>query len=83
MEIAKNKNQQVVFILAPYQITEERCKMANYMERIVTEAGYEYINFNKLNEEMGVDYSTGFYNDGRMNKLNGMWIMRYGSNRQR
>ncbi|MFW5676193.1 MAG: hypothetical protein ACOCNL_07930, partial [Acetivibrio ethanolgignens] len=67
IDYAKEKNQKLAFILAPYVISEEECKMANYMERIVREAGCEYINFNKLNEEMNIDYRTDFYNGGHMN----------------
>lgn len=67
IDYAKKKNQEVAFILAPYVITEGECKMANYMERIVKEAGCEYINFNKLNEEMDIDYQMDFYNGGHMN----------------
>ena len=67
IDYAKKKNQEVAFILSPYVITEGECKMANYMERIVKEAGCEYINFNKLNEEMDIDYQMDFYNGGHMN----------------
>ena len=77
IDFAKKRNQKVVFILAPYQITENDCKMANYMERIVAEAGYEYINFNKLNEEMDIDYSIDFYNSGHMNVLGAEKYTRY------
>ena len=73
----EKSNTEVLFILAPYQITEEQCKMANYMEHFIREAGYEYINFNKLYDEVGVNFDTDFYNSGHMNVLGAEKYTRY------
>lgn len=66
---AKENNQKMIFVLNPYGISEEECKMANYMERIIRGADFEFINFNKLSEEMNINFATDFYNSGHMNVL--------------
>lgn len=69
MKYVNDNNQKVLFVLNPYQISEEECRMANYMEMIIEEAGYEFVNFNRMNEELDLDYNTDFYDTGHMNVL--------------
>lgn len=63
----KEKNLNVLFVVAPFEINENMHKMSNYMGRIVEEEGYEYIDFNNMYDELGLDFSTDFYNTGHMN----------------
>lgn len=63
----KEKNLNALFVVAPFEMNENNHKMSNYMGRIIEEAGYEYLDFNNMYDELGIDFCMDFYNAGHMN----------------
>jgi len=63
----KDNNIPVLFITTPFNVTLEHRMKLNDVERIVTESGLKYIDFNDYFDEIGLDYTTDFYNDGHTN----------------
>ncbi len=60
----KDHQQEALFIVSPYRIEPEEQRMFNYMADIIADAGYEFINFNNYYEEMGIDFTTDYYDYG-------------------
>ena len=53
-----------LFIVSPNTMTEEKQAQYNYIADIVEEGGYRFLNLNDYYEEIGVDFSTDFYDYG-------------------
>ena len=51
---------QALFIVSPYGESPEDQKMYNYMERIVGEAGYRFLNMNNYYDEIGIVFEEDF-----------------------
>ncbi|HCA04536.1 MAG TPA: hypothetical protein DEO32_01420 [Ruminococcaceae bacterium] len=71
LRFCKDKNlDNVVFARFPHLVTRrtlDRCERSNTVEQIVTEYGFEYLNFEKNCEEIGLDYEKDFYNLDHLN----------------
>lgn len=69
LDYCKEKEIMALFTVNPYtDITETAQAQFNYMQQIVEqEYGYDFINFNCLYEELGIDFAKDFYNGGHMN----------------
>lgn len=67
VEICNRIDTPVLFLLAPYMMTEEdqamEMKLAEYMQ----EKGYDYLNLCQSIEEIGLDLESDFYNAGHTN----------------
>ncbi|MBR1471706.1 MAG: hypothetical protein IJ600_08705 [Lachnospiraceae bacterium] len=66
-----------LFIYSPYCLDAEDQQMSDTMGAIIRERGYEYIDFNHLYEELGIDFATDFYNDGHVNIHGAMKVTDY------
>ena len=51
-------DQDALFIASPYLEDEDAKKKYNYVEQIVTKAGYRFLDLNDHVSEMGLDYNT-------------------------
>ncbi len=60
----KEQKQEALFIVSPYRIEPEEQQMYNYMAGIVADEGYNFINFNNYYEEIGIDFTTDYYDFG-------------------
>lgn len=60
----QEKNLNALFIVSPMALDEEAQKKLNYMEAMITSSGYGYLNFNNYYEEIGIDFSTDYYDGG-------------------
>lgn len=59
------KNEmEALFIVSPKVMDKESQMMYNYMESIVSEYGYRFLDFNKCYDEIGLDFNTDFYDGG-------------------
>lgn len=67
LEYLKTKDTEVLFVVSPYIETKTEKANFNYVERIIKEHGYDFIDANDFDEEIGVDYNTDFYNYNHMN----------------
>lgn len=86
LQYLKEHEQQALFIVSPYLATEDETKMFRYMEQIVEENGYTFVNFNDHLEEIGLDFETDFFDAGHVNTVGadkcsrfaGSLLMQYG-----
>lgn len=53
-----------LFIVSPYDLSEEQMLMYNYTKKIVESYGFEFVNFNEYYEEIGIDFETDYYDGG-------------------
>lgn len=69
----KTTDKKVLFIVSPYEETEEHKRIYNLVEAKVKQAGFDFLDGNEYDNEMGLNYETDFYNDAHVNL--------YGSNK--
>ena len=59
----------VLFVVCPYAISREEYEIYNSLGDIIVSRGYDYLNTNDCYSEMGIDFSTDFYNNDHVNAL--------------
>lgn len=69
LDYCKSKDLQVLFVVHVYQIMEEDQKKYNYMEDVIAEYGFDYLNVNDYYDEIGFDAKRDFYNMNHTNLL--------------
>ena len=63
-----NKHEvEVLFIVSPYIIETDEKENFNYIEEIITESGYTFIDANDYIKETKIDYDTDFYDYAHVN----------------
>lgn len=66
-----NVDTKILFVRFPHAIANEhmydRYKMSNRVGEILDEYGFEYINFERLADDLDFDYAKDFYNYEHMN----------------
>jgi hypothetical protein len=60
----QSMGKDALFIVSPYGESLEEQQMFNYMEEIVTDAGYPFLNMNKYYEEIGIVFEEDFADYG-------------------
>ncbi len=66
----QERGQKAIFIVSPYRIEAEEQMMYNYMTAVIEEYGYRFINFNNYYDEIGIDFTTDYYDGvGHVNAL--------------
>lgn len=65
----KTTDCQYLFIVSPYMETEEHKENFNYIEEIIHNYGYDFLDCNDYYEEMQIDFSTDFFDDAHVNIL--------------
>lgn len=61
--LCKEKDVDVIFFHAPYITSEEECAVQNTLEAYLKDKGVPYFNFQKMKDEIGLDYSTDLRSD--------------------
>lgn len=64
LDYLKEEGQQALFIVSPYRIEPEEQMMYNYMKPIIASYGYDFVNMNEYYEEIGIDFTTDYYDYG-------------------
>lgn len=64
LDYLKEQGQQALFIVSPYREEAQEQMMFNYMGRIIASYGYEFVNMNQYYEEIGIDFTTDYYDYG-------------------
>lgn len=67
LEFCQEKELRVLFVVCPYWIEEEHQEKYNTIEDIVASYGFGFLNTNEYYDEMGIDFSTDFYNTDHVN----------------
>ncbi len=57
----------VLFIVPPYQESEDNHKKHNYMAVVAAEYGIDFLDCNNIYEEIGLDEETDYYNGSHTN----------------
>ncbi len=77
IELAKDKDIPVLLFISPCEMTEEEQSICNYMKEIAESEGADYIDFNSLTDEMGVDNTTDFADPNHLNHKGNMKYTTY------
>lgn len=64
LDYLKENDLQALFLLSPTVMEDEKQRMYNYIEEMVGEYGYEFLNMNDYYEEIGLDFATDFSDYG-------------------
>lgn len=64
LDYLQQDGHDALFIVSPYGESVEDQQMYNYMEEIVTAAGYRFLNMNNYYEEIGIIYEEDFADYG-------------------
>jgi len=67
LEFCKEEDLQVLFVVHSYMIQEDHQQKYNYMERVIKEYGFDYLNVNDFSDEIGYDYNKDFFNMNHVN----------------
>lgn len=67
LDYCKENELQVLFVVHSYCQQEEHKQKYNYMQDIVEQYGYLFLNTNDYWEEIGLDYSLDMYNEDHVN----------------
>lgn len=67
INLCRSQNIPLVFLISPYEATEEDCMRLNTVERIAQEENIPVLNGLKIYQELGIDPATDFHDTGHMN----------------
>ena len=73
----KKNNLNVLFVSTPFPIDEISYAYEKYVEAYLSEKGFSCLNCNKLYDEIGLDFSTDFYDDRHCNLLGSIKFSKY------
>lgn len=62
---------EALFIISPMVLTGELQMQFNYIEEIVADYGYDYLDLNDYIEEIGIDFATDYYDGGSHTNASG------------
>jgi hypothetical protein len=79
VQLCKDEGIELVFYLAPYNaaVTPEEWDQLEWVEQYAQEIGVPMINFNKLNDEIGLDFSTDYADNHHLNVYGGAKVTTY------
>ena len=67
VDAAKECGTNVMFLTTPYPTKETKVSYENFVEKYLTEQGVHYLNCNRRYDEIGIDFSSDFYDDEHSN----------------
>lgn len=67
IELAKSESIPIVLFASPYDVPEEDRPILNYIATIAEREGVEYIDFNNMYDELGMDFSCDMADTGHLN----------------
>ena len=77
IELTKESDTPLVLAAAPYIIDAEQQKKVNYQIAIAEEMDVDYIDFNKLYDEIGLDFANDMAEDLHLNIYGGEKFTKY------
>ncbi|MBQ9984218.1 MAG: hypothetical protein IJP29_06470 [Lachnospiraceae bacterium] len=77
LEKCQEEDITVLMLNTPWKMDEEFQKESNYMKRIVEEYGFNYLDMNPLKDEMGLDFSTDYYDRKHVNVWGSEKVTKY------
>ncbi|WP_026664631.1 hypothetical protein [Butyrivibrio sp. FC2001] len=67
LSFCEDNNLNALFIVSPGWVTKTAMATYNVAEKMVEDRGFRFINCNKYYDEIGLDFSRDFYNEGHCN----------------
>lgn len=67
IELCQEKDVRLMLVKAPSNSTEEEKKYYNEAEKIARENGIDFVDYNMLYDEIGLDLSTDFFDERHLN----------------
>lgn len=67
LEYCSKEELNVLFVVCPYYISRSDSEKYNTIRDYVIDYGFDYLNANEYYSEMGIDFSTDFYNINHVN----------------
>ena len=64
---AQKSDVGIVFFAAPFAVSKEQQRGFEAVEEFAVAQGVPFINYNKLYDEIGIDFETDFRDDGHVN----------------
>lgn len=80
MEKCKKENIQVLFLATPWKIDKESQQKNKYIEGLVEEAGFQFLDCNQYIEEIGLDGDTDFWDRKHTNVIGAEKVTRFVGN---
>ena len=77
LKFCKGRGLNVLFVSTPYVEDSQYIALENYAAEVIKNYGYEYLNCNYLYDEIGVDFSSDFYNSQHTNILGAEKVTSY------
>lgn len=74
---AKSVDTQILFLSTPYPATETRVSYENALAEYIEKYDLDYLNCNKYYDEIGIDFSTDFYDNKHTNTLGAVKTTKY------
>ncbi|MDR3048783.1 MAG: SGNH/GDSL hydrolase family protein [Elusimicrobiota bacterium] len=73
IELAKEQRDiKFLFLITPYRVSEKDELIFNSIEKIARENGIEFINYNFLYDEIGLDFNTDLFDETHLNEKGAM-----------
>jgi hypothetical protein len=69
LDYCDSKRLNVLFVVCPYGISKDEYEIYNSLKDTVVSRGYDYLNANDYYDEMGLDFSTDFYERNHVNAI--------------
>lgn len=77
LDFCKKQKLNVLFVSTPYLENQLSISEENYVADIIKKYGYKYLNCNYYYKDMGIDFSTDFYNDRHVNTLGAVKVTNF------
>ena len=77
---AKECGTKVLFISTPYPATYNRVAYENFLGEHIESQGLDYLNCNKLYDEIGIDFASNFYDKKHTNLKGSIKVTEYVGN---
>lgn len=75
--LSEEKNVPLVLFASPYVVSEEEQMRINAVGEIARENGIPFINFNRLYQETGIDFSCDFRDSSHVNNAGAQKVTEY------
>ncbi len=67
LDFMKTVDTEFLFVVSPYSMPIKDKQKFNYVQKIIEEAGYPFLDANEFYDEMNLDFDTNFYNVNHVN----------------
>lgn len=77
LDFCKKQKLNVLFVSTPFLENQLSISEENYAADIIKSYGFKYLNCNYYYKDIGIDYSTDFYNDRHVNTLGAIKVTNF------